>query len=151
MSSDVATVSKVTSYGVLSVNWPGCRAYPWTPYATEMARDVENDPRLGLVYRRFRRIAMAFRSHKRGKLARIKDKIEHERVLKGKVGEALLSRLLEDKVLDIKGKSYFWNRQVANELVGVSWQDLRRGLTPPKLISYIRQFAGAHKELLKPT
>ena len=102
MSSDVATVSKVTSYGVLSVNWPGCRAYPWTPYATEMARDVENDPRLGLVYRRFRRIAMAFRSHKRGQLARIKDKIEHERVLKGKVGEALLSRLLEDKVLDIK-------------------------------------------------
>ena len=38
LSSDVASVSKVTSYGILSVRWPGCRAYPWTPYASKRHR-----------------------------------------------------------------------------------------------------------------
>ncbi len=149
LSSDVASVSKVTSYGILSVRWPGCRAYPWTPYASETAQDVENDPRLLLVYRRFRRIAMAFRSHKKGQLARIKEKIDHERICRGALGKALLSQLLVDNVLYPQDKSYFWNRPVANELVGVSWQDLRRGFIPPKLINYIRRFADTHADLLK--
>jgi len=150
LSSDVASVSKVTSYGILSVRWPGCRAYPWTPYASETAQDVENDPRLLLVYRRFRRIAMAFRSHKKGQPARIKDKIDHERICREALGKALLSQLLVDNVLYPQGKSYFWNRPVANELMGVSWQDLRRGFSPPKLINYIRRFADTHADLLKP-
>jgi hypothetical protein len=149
LSAEVASLRKVTCYGVLSVNWPGCRAYPWTPYATEAAQDVTKDPRLALVYRRFRRIAMAFRSQKKGQLARIKYKIESPRMLKGALGQALLESMLADRLLYISGKLYFWDRDVANDLVGISWHDLRRGLTPPKLIGYLRRFAEQHQDLLK--
>jgi hypothetical protein len=149
-SAAVSSVNKVTCYGALAVNWPGCRAYPWTPYTAEAAQAVKSDPRLALVYRRFRRIVTAFRSHKKGDLARLQDKIRHERMLQGALGEALLARLLEDRLLYTKGKFYFLDREVASNLVGVSWQDLRRGLTPPKLIGYLQRFADAHRELLRP-
>ncbi|HET6882430.1 MAG TPA: hypothetical protein VFI31_19850 [Pirellulales bacterium] len=148
LSADVGSITKVTSYGVLAVNWPGCRAYPWTPYAVEPAREVEKDPRLAPIYRRFRRVAMAFRSGKKGQLARIKDKIRHLRTLQGELGQALLGDLLVDNVLYEDDKSYFWNHQVANSLIGVSWLDLRRGFTPPKLIAYLRRFADNHNDLL---
>jgi hypothetical protein len=153
LSSDAASVNKVTCYGGLSVSWPGGRAYPWTPYAIDTAkesRDFKNDPRLEPVYRRFRRIVMTFQSRGKGALARIRDKIDNSRTLQGALGKALLNRLLADRLLSIDGRLYFLNRQVANDLVGVSWQDLRRGRTTPKLIDYFKKFADANPDLLSP-
>jgi hypothetical protein len=151
LSADVTCVNKVTCYGVLSVSWPGCRAYPWTPYATDLGQTVRNDAQLALVYRRFRRIAMAFRSHKKGQLARLKAKIDHARMLKGNLGRELLGQLLHDRVVGIDGKFYFWDRQVSDTRFGVSWQDLRRGFAPNKLLAYLHAFVEAHRHLFDPT
>ena len=55
---------------------------------------------------------MAFRSHKKGGLARYKDKIDHARMLKDDLGAAIKNQLLRDRLMYLKGKFYFWDREV---------------------------------------
>lgn len=148
LAAEVSSVSKITAYGGLSVRWPGCKAHPWTPYAIEEDKAIAKDPPLAKVYRIFRRIAMAFRSHKKGGLARYKDKIDHARMLKDDLGAAIKTQLLKDKLMYLKGKFYFWDRKVSSDLVGVSWHDLRKGVTPAKLLTYLKKFADANRALL---
>jgi hypothetical protein len=148
LAAAVSSVSKITAYGGLSVRWPGCKAHPWTPYVIEEVKAIAKDPPLAKVYRIFRRIAMAFRSHKKGALARYKDKIDHARMLKDDLGAAIKNRLLKDHLMYLKGKFYFWDRKVSSELVGVSWHDLRKGVTPAKLLTYLKKFAEANRALL---
>jgi hypothetical protein len=147
---DVTSVRTVTSYGVLAVSWPRSLDYPWTPYSADPPPEsIKKDMRLAAVYRRFRRIAMSFRSHKKGQLARLKAKIKHARMLQGEMGGKLLAKLLADKVLKEDGRLYFWNGSVADTLIGVSWQDLRRGRTPKNLVDYLMQFVNANRDMFK--
>ena len=75
-------------------------------------------------------------------MARAKVKIEHSRVLQGELGESLVAKLLNDGVLYFGdgGRRYFWNPDLANELLGVSWMDLRKGKCPQKLRDYLSNF-----------
>ncbi len=147
LAAEVSSVSKITAYGGLSVRWPGCKAHPWTPYVTEEDKKLPKDPRLAKVFRIFRRIAMAFRSHKKGGLARYKDKIDHARMLKDDIGAAIKDQLLKDRLMYLKGKFYFWDKKVSSELVGVTWHDLRKGVTPAKLLNYLKNFVEANRAL----
>src|SRR5262249_2571009 len=142
-----SSVSRITAYGGLSVRWRGCKAHPWTPYATEEDKALTNDPPLAKVFRVFRRIAMAFRSHKKGALARYKDKIDHARMLKDDLGVAIKNQLLKDRLMYLKGKFYFWDRKVSSELGGVSWDDLRKRVIPTQLLAYLKKFAEANRAL----
>ena len=71
--------------GILYVSWPDAEAYPWTDYATGPEPVETSDEQMHSVYRRFRRIVMTLRSHGRGSLARLRDKVEHERVMRGQL------------------------------------------------------------------
>ena len=114
---------------------------------TEEDKKLPKDPRLAKVFRIFRRIAMAFRSHKKGGLARYKDKIDHARMLKDDIGAAIKDQLLKDRLMYLKGKFYFWDKKVSSELVGVTWHDLRKGVTPAKLLNYLKNFVEANRAL----
>ena len=125
------------------VSWPGAHQYPWNRYAHERdVPDFAENRDLATAYIRFRRIATTFRSHGRGSLARTRVKVEHQRVLQGAVGQALLQRLIADSVLFIGdgGTRYFWNADVADSLLGVTWQDLRNGNSPEPLREYLLNF-----------
>ena len=132
------------------VSWPGAQQYPWNRYAHERhIPDFSEDRDLATAYIRFRRIATTFRSHGRGSLARTRVKVEHQRVLQGSVGHALLQKLIEDSVLSFGdgGSRYFWNANVADNLLGVTWQDLRNGNTPDSLRQYLLSFVREHRAL----
>jgi hypothetical protein len=126
--------------GQLRVNWPGAEGYPWHEFRIDQSTANSEDNVVASMYRRFRRIVMTLRSHSKGNLARFRDKIEHQRVLKGPVGRALLEKLVEDKILVRDEKFYFWNPSVADEVVGVTWGDLRLGVCPALLTAYLKQF-----------
>jgi hypothetical protein len=88
---------------VFKVSWPGANAFPWSAYSTEPT-PIE-DPRVDEALRRFRKFLTAFRSHSRGNLGRLQDKIESERMTKG-TGRAVLNRMIEDRILTLKGRQY---------------------------------------------
>ncbi len=133
-----------------SVSWPGSLVYPWTRYSRSISpEDLGDDEPLHRAYMGFKRIANAFRSHGRGQLARTVQKIDSPRVLKGPLGQSLLEQLKADGILDLRenGRRYYWISGRADELLGVSWQDLRRGECPTMLRDYLSKFVGQHSHL----
>ncbi len=89
---------------------------------------------------------MTLRSHSRGTLARYKGKIEHQRVLQGGLGQALLARLVGDRILKLDGKFYYWVPEVAATSVGISWHQLNARATSPLLTEYLTRFIRAHSD-----
>ncbi len=89
----------------LLVSWPDADSYPWTKFATNFMSD-DVDPRTDEALRRFRKFIVAFRSHKKGALARFRGKIEHSRMIKG-TGQGILNQMIEEKIIYLKGSMYF--------------------------------------------
>jgi hypothetical protein len=133
-------VDRPTVRGEFQVSWPGSEAFPWNEFHTSEPGSSYDTPALQQTYRRFRRIIMTLRSHSRGGLARYRDKLEHQRVLQGDLGVALLRRLTRDGILSLKDNFYYWQSDKAKDLVGISWTDLRKGITTDSLTQYLRSF-----------
>ena len=129
-----------TATVALSVSWPGSDAFPWTDFSRERRRTPSGGDKLHEAYRRFRRIVMTLRSHGRGSLARTRRKIEHERVMQGRLGRELLAKMIIDGVFVLKGDFYHWNPDVATKLIDVSWPQLRQGEMSKALSSYLTDF-----------
>lgn len=139
--SDVAL--KPTVHTILRVSWPGSNVFPWTDYSQERRELYPEDSLMAAAYHRFRRIVLTLRSHSRGGLARYRHKIEHQRVLKGELGRALLAKLLDDRILRLEESFYYLVPERASALVGISWHQLQKGETSPALTKYLQAFIQA--------
>jgi hypothetical protein len=111
-------------------------SYPTIQY-TQKATKPQGDPLFQQKYFRLKRILMAFRSHSKGALARYRYKIEHQRVLKNETGQAVLNKLVNDGILQLRGSFYYLDPEKLGSKIGVSWQDLRKGSIPEPLEKYI--------------
>lgn len=140
--TDVAFKPTVRSIP-LRVSWPGSNVFPWTDYSQEQKDPYQPNSEMDAAYRRFRRIVMTLRSHSKGGLARYKDKVDHQRVLKGPLGKDLLARLLRDGIMRLSEEFYYWVPETADRLVGISWHLLRRGETSTTLTAYLQNFVRA--------
>lgn len=122
------------------VSWPGARQFPWSECDRLAAPAIlPDDEVLHPAYMRFKRIVTTLQAHKRGSLARMRQKIEHRRVLQNELGSAILEKLRDDGILYLGdgGRRYFWDPEKGGELLGVSWQDLRNGVCPESLREYL--------------
>ncbi len=123
LESKVVRAPLVRKGAELSVSWPGASAYPWTHFVGSPGgveeRDI--DPQL----RGLRRLVMAFRSHGKARLARFRDKIEHARITKGKLGVTIRQRLMQDGVITREGDMYFLDPTALGRIVGATYQDLK--------------------------
>ena len=86
----------------------------------------EIDENLKSKYNRLRRIIQEFRSHSKGSLAKLKDKIEHQRVLKDVYGEKLLNKLVKTGVIYQEGKMYHINPEELDNNLGLDWIGIRK-------------------------
>ncbi|RMG42286.1 MAG: hypothetical protein D6732_01335 [Methanobacteriota archaeon] len=85
-----------------------------------------SDDLLWKKYLRMRNILIHFRSHKKGGLAKFRDKIQHSRVLKDDLGQRVLDKLLAERVLTHDPKFYYLNPDQFSKKLGTTWQDLRK-------------------------
>lgn len=132
--------------GSLTVSWPGALAHPWTKFAGPPTERCD-DARMQKVNNRFRRIVLTLQSHKQGGLARLHDKVENRRVLKGHLGEALLEKLVKDGIMELRERLYHWMPEKANDVLQVSWQDLRNRKISQQMREYFKQFIENNKRL----
>lgn len=89
--------------GSLTVFWPDGRAYPWIEYAVESLAAEAESPHMHEAYRRLRRTVTSLQSHSKGSLARVKDEIDHRRVVQNDMGRALLAQFLNDGIMVLNG------------------------------------------------
>ncbi len=130
--SKVAALPRVRTK--LQVAWPGAEAFPWAKYASKAAKAP---PEAREAFSRFRRIVLTLRSHKKGSLARVRDKVESQHVVGDGVGPRVLERLKFDGLLRLEGKFYHWVPDRADAVVGVSWLQLRNNEASDKLWKYL--------------
>lgn len=120
------------------VSWPGDNAHPWLNYALEQngssATDVDE------YLRRFAKIVIAFRSHSKGSLARLKDKIDHHRMSKGP-GAAIRDQLVADGVITSGGRMYYLHPERLGSVVGATFEDVVRKSFSEKTVEYLRAIA----------
>lgn len=112
--------------------------YPLAKYAQRVPAPLA-DPTLREKHRRLRRILSEFRSHSKGSLGKLRDKIEHERVLRNEVGKALLDALLKEGVLKRDQKMYYIEPDKCDEKLGISWNQLRQYGTSARLEAFLRE------------
>lgn len=135
-----ANLESITTNGVkfsLIADEISALTYPAIQYAQKREK-LPSDPQIKEKYIRLRKILMQFRSHSKGTLAKYNQKIEHERVLKNKLGSAVLQKLLSDKIITLKGVMYFLDPDEISKHLDISYIDLRTGKTSEKLVKYLQ-------------
>jgi hypothetical protein len=111
--------------------------YPLVKYANK--REVL--PTAGGVkakHLKLRKILTHFRSHSRGTMAKLRAKVENERVAGNDVGRPVLDRLVRDGILVPDGNFYFLEPAKVDQFLGVSWMRLREGVVNQKLVEYLQ-------------
>ena len=124
----------------LCVSWPGSKVYPWRQYAVDFDRgdeqQVVHEARVREGLQRLRRFVTAFRARGKGKLARIRDKIESPRMLKG-VGRKILNAMIEEGVVYIEGKMYVLDASTLGSVAGVDYVGCARQQFGDKAIKFV--------------
>lgn len=112
--------------------------YPLARYAQRIA-NPPTDPALAEKFLRFRRIMLEFRSHKRGGLAKFRQKIEHERVIRNDLGRRVLAQLVKDGIRWVDQKFYYVDQERFSAELGITWKQLRQHQSSPQLEAYLRR------------
>ena len=120
----------------LSVSWPDANAYPWTNFATTPTPLV--DPRVEEALRRLRKFVIAFRSHGKGRLARYRYKIEHERMTKGS-GQAVLNLLIKSGILKLEGSMYYLDPDKLADQAGTNYRDCMARRFSSETIAFVQR------------
>lgn len=89
-------------------------------------------------YLRLRMFLMQFRSHSKGELAKLKDKIEHIRVVKNEYGRKVLNKLIDTGVFHLDGHLYKINVAIKDEYIGLSYMALKRKVVNAKTAAFLR-------------
>ena len=112
--------------------------YPLARFVKKMPRPPFVDPMLQEKYRRLRRILLEFAAHKKGRLAKYRDKIEHQRVLQNQLGEQILQALINEGILQRGQKFYFVDPGQCDGKLEISWHQLRQYQSSSKLEAFLK-------------
>ncbi|MFG6473346.1 NACHT domain-containing protein [Klebsiella variicola] len=120
----------------LYVNWPSSEGFPWSAFSNKLV-NANSDDRVADALRVFRRIVMAFRSHSKGRLARLQDKINHARMLRGEDGRMLLSQLVEDGVISPENHMYYLEPNLLGSVAGASFLQVNTKNYSDETLQYV--------------
>lgn len=121
----------------LYVSWPSSEAFPWSAFSGKFSND-QSSGRIADTLRVFRRIVMAFRSHSKGRLARLQDKVNHARMLRDIDGRTLLAKLIVDGVISAESHMYYLEPNKLGSITGASFLDVNKKNYSGKTIDYIK-------------
>ncbi|WP_448623128.1 hypothetical protein [Dickeya fangzhongdai] len=136
-------VPLVRSGAELYVNWPSSDSFPWSAFSNKLANS-SSDERVADALRVFRRIVMAFRSHSKGRLARLQDKVNHARMLRDDDGRDLLEQLIKDGVISSEGHMYYLDPNTLGRITDAAFRDVNTKNYSLKTIEYVTKAIKQH-------
>jgi hypothetical protein len=111
--------------------------YPLVKYIKER-KSLPTADGVRAKYLKLRKILTHFRSHSKGTMAKLRAKVDNERVAGNDIGMPVLERLLQDGILFPSGAFYFLQPANVDKFLGVSWTRLREGEVNQKLVEYLQ-------------
>jgi hypothetical protein len=88
-------------------------------------------------YHRLRKILMQFRSHSKGELAKLKDKIEHNRTLKNNIGWNVLRKLVDTGVIFADEHLYKIDTEALDKNLKLTYFDLKRNQISSATVKFL--------------
>jgi len=136
-------VPKILNFGdskaqliIISNNQPD---YPFTDFHSNISHKIDElDEDSIQKYIILRKILMQLRSHSKGELAKLKDKIEHPRILKNNIGWEVLNKLTNSRILFLDAHLYKLNTEELNNKLGLSYIDLKKRIINQKTIDFLK-------------
>ena len=122
----------------LFVSWPQARSYPWSGFTSPKDVVPLDDQRIAERLRRLRRLVTAFRARGKTQLARIVDKIDSPRMMKGS-GQAVLNALMDRGIVSRDERKYVLDPDALGRVVGVNYIDCARHDFPESVVAFVRQ------------
>ena len=111
--------------------------HPLAKYTRKVDPPI-SDKALMEKYRRLRRIFSEFASHSKGRLAKYRDKIEHKRVLRNRLGDKILEALVKEGIFTTDQKFYYVDADQCDVKLGISWNQLREYKSSSTLEAFLR-------------
>ena len=109
----------------LVVIYPGRVEYPFSQYAVEdYKKNARLTPEMRDAYQKLRRTLIMFRSHSKGKLAKIKAKIDN-RIGKTDIGKKVIDSLLKKNIIYQDKQMYIINNTAMDKFLGVKFDGIR--------------------------
>lgn len=122
----------------LLVDWPGNEIHPWGQYGRPEF-PAEMDAVLEARLMRLRKMLLLFRARGRGQLAKFKGAIDHGRRTRG-AGEGVRLRLIEEGIFeDRDGVVYVLNTEKLNEVLGLTYFDIRAAKVNERTIAFLQR------------
>ncbi|HEY1750345.1 MAG TPA: hypothetical protein VGG29_03730 [Caulobacteraceae bacterium] len=127
-------------FGTLNVDWPTAGVYPWQKYYKPFIPNPKYSYEELRTFDILRKILTAFRSHKKGALARYRGKIESDRVSRGEMGKNLLHSLVEAGILQLRGSFYFIDSERLSTELNMSYYDFKERAFTEETLKYVDRF-----------
>lgn len=123
-------------FQVSSSNTPD---FPFIEYFENLSVPNIKDNEFEAKYLKLRKIIMQFRSHSKGGMAKLKDKIHHRRVIgTDGIGQKVLESLIATNVLTWDQVLYYINDKKIHEILGVSYLDFKKKIINEKTIEFLK-------------
>ena len=89
-------------------------------------------------YKKMRRTLIMFRSHSKGRFAKVQSKI-HNRISSKPDGKLVVKALIDKKIIYPDGKLYFIDKDKMNEHLGLKFDGLRMCVINDKVIKFLQE------------
>ena len=111
--------------------------YPFTQYQVQNV-DAEAAVEYNKeYYHKLRRTLILFRSHSKGELARLRDKIDNC-TGNSPVGKAIIKKLLETGVMFERGRMYVINYEKFAEVLGLKYDNIQSSIKNEKVAKFLK-------------
>ena len=112
-------------------------SYPFVQYQTSVLSDVDKSKINNEYYQKLRRTLLMFRSHSKGVLARLKDKINN-RIGSTRVGKSIIESLLSMGIMYESGVMYYINYDQLANVLGVKYDDIQSSVVNEKIVEFLK-------------
>lgn len=125
-----------SSHGVFQIVTTDSLIYPFSQYHVS-EKEESGDVNFNIeYYHKLRRTLLMFRSHSKGELARIKDKIDNC-IGNSIVGRAIITALLNTGVMYENGIMYFIDYNRLAEVLGVKYDNVQSSMRNKKVADFL--------------
>lgn len=112
-------------------------SYPFVQYQTSALSTVDKFKINYEYYQKLRRTLLMFRSHSKGVLARLKDKINN-RIGSTRVGKSIIESLLSMGIMYESGVKYYINYDQLANVLGVKYDDIQSSVVNEKIVEFLK-------------
>lgn len=110
--------------------------FPLVAYKELPSSDLSNNPRLCDRYQKLRRIILHFRTHNKGRYAKVKSKIDN-RIAAKPSGKLVLGALIAEGIITTDNTMYYLDQDLLSQKLGINFNSIRSSVITDRVKDFL--------------